>query len=115
MKDLIRLYETCSVYVGSGRREPWGMRLNDALQCGAPLVVSRSMGGACLIDHYDCGLCYEENSPEKLADALQTLAQDQEVYDRVAINAVKAAEEIEPERMAHVLIERIRLGCKGWL
>ena len=115
MKDLIRLYETCSVYVGSGRREPWGMRLNDALQCGAPLVVSRSMGGACLIDHYDCGLCYEKNSPEKLADALEILAQDQEVYKRVAVNAVKAAEEIEPERMAHVLIERIRLGCKGWL
>ena len=30
MENLILLYETCSVYVGSGRHEPWGMRLNDA-------------------------------------------------------------------------------------
>ena len=35
--------------------------------------------------------------------------------DAVIKGAVKAAGEIEPARVAHVLIDRIRSGCKGWL
>jgi len=111
MPDLIRLYETCSVYVGAGREEPWGMRLNDALQCGAPLVVSRGMGGVQMIDRYECGLDFPAGDSGRLADALEKLAKDAGLYKRVSDKAVFAAQEISPHSKAKELIGLL----KGWL
>lgn len=111
MPELIRLYETCTAYVGAGRSEPWGMRLNDAVQCGAPLVVSRGMGGAQLVDRYGCGLTFPAGDAVCLADALQQLATDSELYAKIADGAVEAARQIVPEQKAKELIGII----KEWL
>jgi len=111
MPELIRLYETCSVYVGAGRSEPWGMRLNDALQCGAPLVVSRGMGGVQLIDRYRCGLDFPVGNAVRLADVLEKMAMDSSFYKQLADNAVAAASKIAPAAKAKELI----IMLKEWL
>ena len=111
MPELIRMYETCSVYVGAGREEPWGMRLNDALQCGAPLVVSRGMGGVQLVDRYGCGLDFPAGDSERLADALEKMAKDAGLYNRLSEKAVLAAREISPRSKARELIGLL----KEWL
>lgn len=108
MSKLIRLYETCSVYVGSGRREPWGMRLNDALNCGAPLVVSRGMGGVRMIDDYGCGLAFRNGDAVDLADKLERLAKDDAVYASCAERAVDAAGQCQPSNKAKELLEILR-------
>lgn len=113
MPDLIRLYETCSVFVGAGRSEPWGMRLNDALQCGAPLVVSRGMGGVQLIDRYRCGLDFPAGDAGRLADALEQLSTDRALYRQVSENAVVAAEKTSPAEKAKELIHLLKE--KNWL
>ena len=113
MQDLIRLYESCSVYVGAGREEPWGMRLNDALQCGAPLVVSRGMGGVQLVDRYRCGLYCRAGDAVSLADALERLATDSALYRKIANSAVLAAEKIAPVEKAKELIGMLKI--KEWL
>lgn len=94
------LYETCSVYVGAGRHEPWGMRLNDVLQCGAPLVVSRGMGGVKMVDDYGCGLAFENGDAEDLARQLESLASDNDLYSDCAAKAVWAARMCSPENKA---------------
>lgn len=104
MNELIHLYETCSVYVGAGRCEPWGMRLNDALNCGAPLIVSREMGGVKFVDDYGCGLSYVNNDAIDLADKLQRLAEDIKLYRKVAKSAMLAAADIQPEVQAKVIL-----------
>ncbi len=111
MPELVRLYSTCSVYVGAGREEPWGMRLNDALQCGAPLVVSRGMGGVQLIDQYQCGLDFAAGDAISLADALEKMATDLSLYKQLSNNAVFAASKIAPTEKAKELIVKI----KEWL
>lgn len=111
MPDLIHLYETCSVYVGAGRNEPWGMRLNDALQCGAPIVVSRGMGGVQLIDRYGCGLDFPAGDSVVLADVLERMAKDADLYKKLSDKAVLAAEEISPCSKAKELIGLL----KEWL
>ena len=111
MPELVRLYETCSVYVGAGRSEPWGMRLNDALQCGAPLVVSRGMGGVQLIDRYQCGLDFPAGNAVRLADVLEKMARDPSFYKQLADNAVIAASKIAPAVKAKELI----IMLKEWL
>ena len=111
MSDLIRLYETCSVYVGAGREEPWGMRLNDALQCGAPLVVSRGMGGVQLIDRYGCGFEFPVGDSVRLADALEKMAKDTDLYKGLSDKAILAAQKIAPRSKAKELIGFL----KEWL
>ena len=115
MKDLVNLYETCSVFVGAGRSEPWGMRLNDALQCGAPLIVSTGMGGVKLVKDYGCGLSFENGNAHKLADALQTLATDAKRYEQIVANAEIAASKISPESMAKEFCRLVKERNLTWL
>lgn len=108
MTELIRLYETCSVYVGAGRSEPWGMRLNDALNCGAPLVVSRGMGGVSMVDEYGCGLAFSSGRAEELADCLVSLATDINLYRTCSANAILASEKCSPSYKAGELYTTIK-------
>ena len=114
IEELIKLYETCSVYVAAGRREPWGMRLNDALQCGAPLVVSRGMGGVQLVDEYGCGESFEADDYLDLACKLRRLIEDENRYQLVSRNAMIAAEQVVPESKAKALIKLISSRFEGW-
>lgn len=115
MPELIRLYETCSVYVGAGRHEPWGMRLNDALNCGAPLVVSTGMGGVKMVDDYACGASFAAGDAQGLADALEKMIVDRGHYARVLANTREAAAQVAPEVQARLLVQAIEKKCPGWL
>ena len=108
MDELIRLYETCSVFVGSGRDEPWGMRLNDALNCGAPLLVSRGMGGVKMIDDYHCGLDFANEDFFDLANKLQSLSEDANLYSACVENVERAHEEVSPQYQAKVFLRHCR-------
>ena len=111
---LINLYETCSVYVGAGRHEPWGMRLNDVLNCGAPLVVSRGMGGAKLVDDYGCGATFQAGNARQLADALERMIRDRAYYAKILEQTVIAADIIRPEKQAARLVKKIEDTIPGW-
>ncbi len=100
MDELIRLYESCSVFVASGKHEPWGMRLNDALNCGAPLVVSTGMGGVKMVNDLGCGLSFENKNPKDLADVLERLATNEDVYLECAANVEKAIAFCSPKNRA---------------
>ena len=113
MPELIKLYETCSVYVGAGRSEPWGMRLNDALNCGAPLVVSRGMGGVKLVDDYGCGLAFARGDAADLARQIEILATDPRTYAEVAAKAVRAVRFISPEVKAKEVGEIVVVGSRS--
>lgn len=108
ISKLIHLYETCSVYVGCGNYEPWGMRLNDCLLCGAPLIVNRGMGGVKMVDEYDCGLSFNRGDYFGLADAIERLMTDETLYLQIAKNAINAAEEIKPEKAAEKYANQIK-------
>ena len=84
------------------------MRLNDALLCGAPLVVSRGMGGVQLIDRYGCGLAVRQCDPVAMANALEKLARDGSLYRHVAEKAIAAAQACDPEKKAHELLRLIK-------
>ncbi len=108
LDELIGLYEKCSVFVGAGRDEPWGMRLNDALQCGAPLVVSSGMGGAQLVDRYGCGVSFEREDAIGLATQLSRLIENHDHYGRCLNNAGIAASAVAPQNKAAELVATLR-------
>ena len=106
--ELISNYENCSVYIGAGNNEPWGMRLNDVLLCGAPMIVNRGMGGSMLVEEYKCGLTFAKNDYIGLADALERLIIDYEFYQKCADAAFKASSIITPENMSRKISEIIK-------
>lgn len=107
LERLISLYQTCSVYVGCGNYEPWGMRLNDVLQCGSPLIVNRGMGGCKLVDDYKCGLTFNRGDYRMLAYDLETLFKDKNLYLQYAENAYKSAFQITPQNKASEIVSQI--------
>ena len=114
LERLIELYGSCSVYVGAGRHEPWGMRLNDALNCGAPLIVSRGMGGVKLVDDYGCGAAFTGGSSRQLADELQRMILDKAYYDKVLEKTKEAVAAIRPEFQAKRLVGMIERVVPNW-
>lgn len=90
MGELIELYESCSVFVAPGRQEPWGIRVNDALNAGAISVVSRGMGVVKLIEDHGVGLSFAPGDATHLAWQLRRLATDDALYLRLC-NALTAA------------------------
>lgn len=114
MEKLIKLYETCSVYIGSGNYEPWGMRLNDALQCGAPLIVNKGMGGYMMVEDYGCGLTFEKKEAKGLAEAIETLLSNKTLYLSVAEKAYNTANLITPEIKSAIITNEIKRKIYGW-
>lgn len=111
MAELKRLYETCDVFVGAGEREPWGMRLNDALNCGAPLLVSDGMGGRKIVDRTGAGLVFRRMDASDLADKLHLLITN---YGRYAAAAYAAREAFSCRVGAEEMLRIVKSHMKEW-
>ena len=109
--ELKRLYETCDVFVGAGEREPWGMRLNDALNCGAPLLVSDGMGGRKIVDRTGAGLVFRRMDASDLADKLHLLITN---YGRYAAAAYAAREAFSCRVGAEEMLRIVKSHMKEW-
>lgn len=114
MEDLISKYENCSVYIGAGNNEPWGMRLNDALMCGAPMIVNKGMGGYKMVKDYNCGLVFERNNYRELAREIEMLMRNEHLYLEKAEAAYIAAEKITPSVKAAEIVSVIKNRFPNW-
>ena len=74
--ELERLYKWADVFVACGRCEPWGMRVNDAIHAGLPVVVSSGMGAKMMVEQHGCGCVYRAGNAKALADVLHRFATD---------------------------------------
>lgn len=110
MHEAIRLYETCDVFLAAGFNEPWGMRVNDALNCGLPFVVSDGMGARDLVRSTGAGLSFRRGSPKDLAEKVETLVRD---YPRFARAAYAAADLVSPAVGARKMLEIVSRFAKG--
>ena len=111
--ELLSLYRGCSAYIASGREEPWGMRINDALNCGAPLIVSSGMGGVKLVRDYGCGVEYDGRSSRSLAHAIECLMKNQGAYMDIVSRVGRAVATCSPEAKATELRQKLAM-YKGW-
>lgn len=103
MKELIELYQSCSLFVAPGRAEPWGMRVNDALNSGAPIVISRGMGAHKLVNEYGVGATFAAEDHVDLAWQIRRLAIDGDAYQWVNRNLARHKNTLMP----HAAAERV--------
>ena len=53
-----------------------------------------------MVDEYNCGLSFNRDYYMGLANAIERLMTDKTLYLQIAKNAIYAAEEIRPEKVA---------------
>ena len=114
MSQLIELLERCDCYVATGREEPWGIRVNDALHCGAPLVVSRGMGACKIVDEFGCGMTFNKEDYIDLAWKLRALISDQTVYTKLSTRVSEASEQSKPHVIAAKIVDTLQADFPNW-
>lgn len=105
--EMERLYKWADVFVACGLCEPWGMRVNDAIHAGLPVVVSSGMGAKMIVEQYGCGGVYKAGDAKALADVLQRFAEDRAFADSCRDGVVKAHEAWLPAAKAKTFIKLI--------
>ena len=105
--ELVSEIRRADVVVACGLCEPWGMRVNDVLLEGVPVVVSDGMGAAKLCDDYGCGCVVPKGDVEALAAVLRRCADDREFLGRLKSGAIKASKALLPENKAREWVGKV--------
>lgn len=98
--ELERLCKWADVFVACGRCEPWGMRVNDAIHTGLPVIVSDGMGVEWMVDKFGCGSVYKKGNARELADILERFSKDADFRNRLVAGVSTAHEAWQPENRA---------------
>ena len=102
--EVVKLYEQCDVFIAAGRDEPWGIRVNDALNFGKPVLASDGMGARKLVEETGAGLVFKSGSAADLAAKLRELMGN---YEHFVARAREAAGKISPTAKARELLAEI--------
>lgn len=96
--DIQGKYLESSVYVMSSRFEGFGMVLIEAMACGVPCVTfDCPYGPADIVSHNQDGLVVPNHDIEALADAIQTLIEDENLRKKMGANAKENVKRFLPE------------------
>lgn len=107
LAELIAIHDLADVFVASGKSEPWGIRVNDALNLGCPAIVSDGMGAVDLILDTGCGWTFSASNAESLADVIANLIEHpSEIRSRRS--QLKSENFISPSFQASRAIEAIK-------
>ena len=101
-EELVAEIRRADVVVGCGYCEPWGMRINDVLLEGVPVIVSDGMGVAAVCDWYGCGCVTPRCDAMALARVLKRCKDEPAFLERLRCGAQAAATELLPENRAKV-------------
>ena len=106
-EEMTRLYGSADVFVACGLCEPWGMRVNDSIHAGVPVVVSDGMGAKWLVDQFGCGCVFPAGDEAALAKILERFAKDEEFRARLGSGAGAAHKAWMPEARARVWLDAV--------
>lgn len=106
-EEMARLYAWADVFVACGLCEPWGMRVNDAIHAGLPVIVSDGMGAKWLVDQFGYGCVYPAGDTNALANVLERFAKDADFRSRLLSGVSAAHRAWTPETRAKVWLDEV--------
>jgi len=107
---LVELFCDSNLLVAPGREEPWGIRINEALLSGLPVVVSDGIGAKELIETSGAGCVFRAGSPQSLADNLQRALRRLQAGAELMETVRRFRPAITPSAAAGFLSDVIRLA-----
>lgn len=102
--DFRKLISYTDVLIAPGRFEPWGIRINEAIQRGEAVICSDGLGAAYLVSEFEGGIVFPSGDVKALVNAMIELLNN----EKLAIakqNNILHAEEISPAQKARQLYE----------
>lgn len=109
-EELVAEIRRADVVVGCGYCEPWGMRMNDVLLEGTPIIVSDGMGVEAVCGWYGCGCVVPKGDAAALAKVLKRCKDEAEFLAKLRSGAQVAAQELLPENRAKVWLGYVLAG-----
>ncbi len=97
--ELARLYTTCNVYLSAERRAGWNNTVAEAMACGVPVVCTRA-GTGDLVTHGETAWLVRWRHPYFFARAVQRLARDVALRERLRRSALERVNRFSWERVA---------------
>jgi glycosyltransferase involved in cell wall biosynthesis len=107
---LEHLFRESTLLVAPGRVEPWGIRVNEALLSGLPVVVSDGVGAKELIQVSGAGEIFRSCSARSLAEALERIHRRLQSSDELLTTVREFRRAITPSAAASYLEEVISFG-----
>jgi glycosyltransferase involved in cell wall biosynthesis len=86
-QELAEVYAACDVFVYPSSASPWGLVVTEAMAAGKPVIVSKEVGTAEIIQDCENGIVIDRASPEKIAEQIELLINDQELCKKIGENA----------------------------
>lgn len=106
VRAIEKMYAEADLLIAAGENEPWGVRVNDAINCGLPVVVSDGMGAEKIVRETGAGLVFGNGDAESLRLALKEMIDN---YADFASRAFAARELISPKAKARELLSQVGL------
>lgn len=85
--QIIEYYQNATIFVLPSYREGFPTSLMEAMSCGIPSIATDVEGSSELIKHSENGLLVPPKNPEKLAESIMYLLENEEFRYRIGYNA----------------------------
>ncbi|HEY4479403.1 MAG TPA: glycosyltransferase family 4 protein [Candidatus Paceibacterota bacterium] len=86
-EDLVKSYQTHDLYIFQHHLQSDGLSSFEAAACGMPFIVSKTAGCHEVLTHGENALLIEAKNPDDIADKVEQLIKDPELYAKLAKNA----------------------------
>lgn len=112
-KDLPALYSGATAFVFPSFYEGFGLPVLEAMACGTPVITSNSTALAEIFGN--AALLIPPDSPEEIAHALRTIAEDGSFTNRLRGQGLKKARELTWEKSTRETESILRKACDSHL
>ncbi len=106
-RDLARYYALADVLVLPARDEPWGLVINEAMAAGLAVIAHEHCGAAVDLVGADNGFVLQSWSIEELASALERIAVDDKMRERMRACSQQKIKEWSIEGAARGIIDAV--------
>lgn len=109
--ELVAYYAFAGAFVHPALQEQWGLVVNEAMACGLPIGVSKTVGSAYdLVQDGVNGFKFDPNEVSSIEDALTRLAASPEQCENMAACSLDIIKQWSPEHFAESFWAAVEAG-----
>lgn len=105
---LDQIIELSDILVCPGIAEPWGIKINEAIQSGLATISSDRLGASKLISASGAGILFRSGDVGELAECIRCLSQNTEIISYYKMKADEYSPFIHPKEAARHFLEIVK-------